>query len=82
MRDGGICMVAGPTCRGRATSVDHIVPVSLGGARLDPANLRAACSGCQVWLSHETRRWLTGSSSEPRSEVWFDGQRSTPSRQW
>jgi 5-methylcytosine-specific restriction endonuclease McrA len=42
MRDGGICIVAGPTCRGRATSVDHIVPVSLGGARLDPANLRAA----------------------------------------
>lgn len=37
------------TCRycGRhAGTVDHVVPVSQGGAKLDPANLVAACSYC------------------------------------
>ena len=29
-----------------ATTVDHIVPVSLGGAELDPYNCRPACTKC------------------------------------
>ncbi len=34
-------------CRTRvATTVDHIVPVSLGGPELDPANCRPACGPC------------------------------------
>lgn len=42
-RDGYVCrMVEG--CQTRADSVDHVVPLVLGGARYDPANLRAACT--------------------------------------
>jgi 5-methylcytosine-specific restriction endonuclease McrA len=34
-------------CRRRpATTVDHIVPVSRGGAELDPQNCRPACGPC------------------------------------
>jgi len=41
-RDGYACrMVEG--CRARATHVDHIVPVVLGGSS-HPDNLRAACA--------------------------------------
>lgn len=37
-------------CTGRATTVDHIRPVSEGGAVLDPANCRAACRECNTYL--------------------------------
>ena len=33
-------------CGRAATSVDHIIPLSRGGARLDPSNLVAACVSC------------------------------------
>jgi 5-methylcytosine-specific restriction endonuclease McrA len=33
-------------CGARATTVDHVRPLVAGGARLDPANLVAACVGC------------------------------------
>ncbi len=45
-RDQWRCRIDGPGCTRLATSVDHIVPLALGGARLDPANLRAACGHC------------------------------------
>lgn len=45
-RDGGTCIVRGPRCTGVATEVDHIVPLALGGDRLDPDNLRASCKSC------------------------------------
>lgn len=45
-RDGYLCRVQGPKCTLDATEVDHIVPIADGGARLDPDNLRAACSNC------------------------------------
>lgn len=32
--------------RARATTVDHIVPLALGGALLDPYNVRPACGPC------------------------------------
>lgn len=42
-RDGYRCrMVEG--CEAHADTVDHVVPLSQGGAFLDPANLRAACA--------------------------------------
>ena len=31
-----------------ATEVDHIVPISQGGARLDPGNLQAICTQCHA----------------------------------
>lgn len=30
-------------CGARASEVDHVKPVKMGGARLDPANLRSLC---------------------------------------
>jgi 5-methylcytosine-specific restriction protein A len=45
-RDGYQCRIRFPGCLGRADQVDHIQPASLGGAHLDPLNLRAACHRC------------------------------------
>ena len=47
-RDGFRCQIAGPRCKTKATHVDHIVSVSDGGAKFDPANLRAACASCNI----------------------------------
>ena len=35
-----------PRCTGRAEWVDHIIPLSRGGAGRDLANLRATCKAC------------------------------------
>src|SRR5262245_25658833 len=45
-----LCEIRGPGCTGRAVEVDHVVPVSQGGARYDAANLRAACKRCNAAL--------------------------------
>jgi 5-methylcytosine-specific restriction protein A len=45
-RDRHRCQIKGPGCTGEALEVDHILPVSLGGAWWDPENLRASCSRC------------------------------------
>lgn len=45
-RDGYECQIRDPGCVKVATEVDHIRPLSEGGAFLDPANLRAACRKC------------------------------------
>lgn len=46
VRDHRQCQIQGPTCTGYATTVDHTIPISLGGAWFDEANLRAACAPC------------------------------------
>jgi 5-methylcytosine-specific restriction endonuclease McrA len=48
-------MIGGPRCTVRATQVDHIVPISEGGAMYDPANLRAACAPCNNGRYHPAR---------------------------
>lgn len=45
-RDGYECQIRGPRCNGRAEHLDHITPRYLGGALLDPGNLRASCRPC------------------------------------
>jgi len=46
-RDGWTCQLRRPGCLGVATTVDHIVPVSVDvSGALDPTNLRASCSPC------------------------------------
>jgi 5-methylcytosine-specific restriction endonuclease McrA len=37
-------------CKGKANTADHIQAVAEGGALLDPANLRAACTPCNAYL--------------------------------
>jgi hypothetical protein len=57
-RDGYRCKIAGPKCTTVATQVDHIVPMSAGGAPYDSDNLRASCRACNVARSNQ------------RSEAW------------
>lgn len=45
-RDKGLCTVRLQGCTTRAEEVDHIIPLSRGGPRYDPANCRASCGWC------------------------------------
>lgn len=45
-RDAGQCQLGYPGCTLLATEVDHIIPLTNGGARFDPSNLRAVCATC------------------------------------
>ena len=45
-RDDYRCQIKRPGCTGIADEVDHITPVSLGGAWYDHDNLRASCARC------------------------------------
>jgi hypothetical protein len=47
-RDLWRCQIQRAKCTTKATEVDHIVAVSQGGAKFDPANLRAACKSCNI----------------------------------
>lgn len=58
-----------PGCGQPATDVDHIQPLRLGGARLDPANCRPKCH------PHHSRRTATEQRSgyggmAPAKPVW------------
>lgn len=47
VRDQHACQLRVPgVCVGKATTGDHTVPLSRGGARLDEDNVRAACRPC------------------------------------
>ena len=70
-RDRQRCQIGAPGCTGTATHVDHIVPLSRGGARFDPSNLRAACQTCN--LSRGDGRRGSGRGGSVR-----DGWRSAP----
>jgi 5-methylcytosine-specific restriction protein A len=63
---GGRCAIRGPNCSIRATEVDHIVPMSMGGEAYDPANLRASCKQCNV----------------ARSNIHAKQRVKKPSREW
>lgn len=45
-RDRHVCQIRGPKCTVRATHVDHITPLELGGDPHALTNLRAACAAC------------------------------------
>jgi 5-methylcytosine-specific restriction endonuclease McrA len=46
-RDGHVCQIQGPRCRGYATSVHHLIPSSQASELFwEPANLVAACGAC------------------------------------
>jgi 5-methylcytosine-specific restriction endonuclease McrA len=51
-RDGWVCRWCGQP----AKTVDHLVPLAVGGDRLDPANLVAACLRCNSSRGGQTRR--------------------------
>jgi hypothetical protein len=47
-RDQYLCQIQAPRCTTHATHVDHITPVTDGGAWWDTNNLRAACKNCNL----------------------------------
>ena len=55
-RDQYRCQIGDRGCTGRATAVDHILPLHHGGPRLDLANLRATCSSCNSGRANRLRR--------------------------
>jgi len=46
VRDGMVCNYCQKIMSKAEATVDHIVPLSRGGARLDPNNLVACCLSC------------------------------------
>lgn len=62
-RDGWVCQIRGARCVGGATTVDHRVPLRLGGAPWSPDNLRAACAPCNFGREGGTRRPKSGVAS-------------------
>ena len=77
-RDGYQCQVRlSPRCtpnllaaRGIAT-VDHITALADGGARLDPANLRAACRACNLLLGAQLGRRRQRDSLTAKRRRWY-----------
>jgi 5-methylcytosine-specific restriction endonuclease McrA len=74
-RDRHTCQINGPGCRGKATQVDHIAPLSEGGARLDATNLRAACSTCNA--GRQNRR-----NAQLAAALEHQPANAAPSRVW
>jgi 5-methylcytosine-specific restriction endonuclease McrA len=76
-RDGHRCRLAYPhCCVGTATEVDHIIELHAGGARLDPANLQAACKPCN---SSKGATYRNG-QREPHSVAWYTSTPATTLR--
>lgn len=70
-RDHYECMVRLPgICTGHANTVDHIRAIAEGGARLDPANLRAACAPCNRHLGAVLGGKRLQMQSHRFSRVW------------
>jgi hypothetical protein len=51
-RDGGVCKVRSPVCRGTGEVVDHIEPWQDGGSWYAMSNLRASCRACNTWVRY------------------------------
>lgn len=66
-RDAFECCYIG--CGARATQVDHIVPVSLGGDYYAMDNLRAICAHHNASRGNGTRQARRGGSSWRRSDT-------------
>jgi 5-methylcytosine-specific restriction endonuclease McrA len=65
-RDAYLCQIRKRGCTSHATQVDHITALAHGGARLDPANLRAACIHCNA-----SEGAIVGNRKrEPRTVTW------------
>jgi 5-methylcytosine-specific restriction endonuclease McrA len=63
-RDGCVCRLRGPRCRGYASSVHHLVPSSQAPELFwEPSNLAAACEPCNYGggariAAEDTRRTI------------------------
>ena len=73
-RDRWQCQIHGPRCKTVATQADHIIPLSEGGRRLDPDNLRAACAPCNIGRQNTRNATITAALNASVETV--------PSRNW
>jgi 5-methylcytosine-specific restriction endonuclease McrA len=55
LRDGYLCQIRLPGCRGTATAADHIVSPEDGGALFDPTNCQASCVSCNSTKANKAR---------------------------
>lgn len=83
-RDNHECQIGLPGCTLTATTVDHIIPLAWGGDPRDPSNLRAACSHCNLELSHiakkhKPRKTSTRPTGDPSTPAVTS---NLPSREW
>ena len=69
-RDGHLCRIRGPKCTFKATQVDHVVAVSQGGPRLEPANLQAACAACNIGKRNSEVAARARGESVPAAGRW------------
>jgi len=59
-RDGHICMICGKYVKKDAFHVDHIRPISKGGAEFALENLRLTCGSCNLSKSAKYDRRMGG----------------------
>jgi 5-methylcytosine-specific restriction endonuclease McrA len=78
-RDNHTCQIAGPGCTTQATDVDHIIPLNEGGQRLDPTNLRAACTHCNSSRGRTRQAELVRHAINQLDRTTND---TNPSRNW
>lgn len=82
---------ATPTCPNVATQVDHIIPLSKGGAPYDPQNLQPLCRRCniakkdRVEVKHQSadgfKQLPSGYLRGPDGQL-YDAERRPRSREW
>lgn len=65
---GGSSSNGGELCGAYATHVDHVVPLSKGGAKYDDRNCRAACASCN--LSRGNRDTAPAAARQRRPLAW------------
>jgi 5-methylcytosine-specific restriction endonuclease McrA len=78
-RDGYRCQIRGPRCLGRATQVDHIVPVNRANL-CDPSNCRAACATCNASKAGADRAYRQRGVTDPAPRVvpWWQTANPQP----
>jgi 5-methylcytosine-specific restriction endonuclease McrA len=76
-----LCPDAPPRTRW-STTVDHRIPLRMGGAPFDTANLRAAHLRCNVMAENRSRRGGNGRHGGPRRGQPVRQPQPWQSRQW
>jgi 5-methylcytosine-specific restriction endonuclease McrA len=68
LREQPFCMLELPGCTRISTTVDHIIPLTLGGHRTDRGNLQAACAHC----NYSKGARLAAARPRPPALAFFD----------
>lgn len=78
-RDGFACRYCGATASDTTLTIDHVVPVALGGTD-DPGNLATACKDCNAGKSSSSPdpRWVARIAQD--ATQWAAAQKMTAAR--